>query len=220
MNITNSEKQARFRKKEILKRGTEQIFRAWQTHLTGSHIPAEEVLELLEKASELPAGWTDGDYQQAVNKLEQLRLDLLTNAHDLSTDVNAAHSTNPKTGQVRFKPGMIDTARSDVEAGHELARHLISAIRLSKCGEVATTAAIMEAVRHVARDLVVSPEVPRSRATTACLAALPGCLDRPEWFVEEMVDLLRDRLGNHLCTQIGFKLSSGARELKNAPDIA
>jgi hypothetical protein len=63
MNITNSEKQARFRKKEVLKRGVEQIFREWQMHPTGSRIPAEDVVELLEKASELPAGWTDEDYQ-------------------------------------------------------------------------------------------------------------------------------------------------------------
>lgn len=212
MNITNSEKQARFRKKEVLKRGVEQIFREWQMHPTGSRIPAEDVVELLEKASELPAGWTDEDYQWAVNRLEQLRLDLLTNAHDLSNDVNVAHSTDPKTGQVRFKPGMVDQARNDVEAGHELARHLISAIRLSKCSEVATTAAIMEVVRHVARDLVLSPEVPRSRATTVCLAALPQSSDRPEWFVDEMLNMLRDRLGNNLCRQIGSKMISGKKE--------
>lgn len=212
MNITNSEKQARFRKKEVLKRGVEQIFREWQMHPTGSRIPAEDVVELLEKASELPAGWTDEDYQWAVNRLEQLRLDLLTNAHDLSNDVNVAHSTDPKTGQVRFKPGMVDLAKNDVEAGHELARHLISAIRLSKCSEVATTAAIMEVVRHVARDLVLSPEVPRSRATTVCLAALPQSSDRPEWFVDEMLNMLRDRLGNNLCRQIGSKMISGKKE--------
>jgi hypothetical protein len=212
MNITNSEKQARFRKKQVLKRGVEQIFREWQMHPTGSRIPAEDVVELLEKASELPAGWTDEDYQWAVDRLEQLRLDLLTNAHDLSNDVNVAHSTDPKTGQVRFKPGMVDLSRNDVEAGHELARHLVSAIRLSKCSEIATTAAIMEVVRHVARDLVLSPEIPRSRATTACLAALPQSSDRPEWFVDEMLNMLRDRLGNNLCRQIGSKMISGKKE--------
>ncbi len=216
MNITNSEKQARFRKKEALKRGAEQVFRDWNTHITGSNIPHEEVLELIRKASDLPAGWTDEDYAQAINKLEQLRLDLLTNAHDLSNDINVAHSTDPQTGQVRFKPGMVDLAKSDVAAGHELARHLISAIQLSKCGEIATTAAIMEVVRHIARDLVVSPEIPRSRAATACLVALPQCLDRPEWFVDELVSMLRDRLGGDLCNQIGSKLSTGAKGPKHA----
>jgi hypothetical protein len=219
MNITNSEKQARFRKKEVLKRGTEQIFREWQMHPTGSRIPPEDVLSLIEKASELPAGWTDEDYQRAVDRLEQLRLDLLSNAHDLSTDVNVAHSTDPKTGQVRFKPGMVDLARNDVEAGHELARHLISAIRLSKCSEVATTAAIMEVVRHVARDLVLSPEIPRSRATTACLATLPQSSDRPDWFVDEMLNMLRDRLGNSLCRQIASKIMTGKKEGQHAADL-
>lgn len=219
MNITNSEKQARFRKKEVLKRGTEQIFREWQMHPTGSRIPPEDVLSLIEKASELPAGWTDEDYQRAVDRLEQLRLDLLSNAHDLSTDVNVAHSTDPKTGQVRFKPGMVDLARNDVEAGHELARHLISAIRLSKCSEVATTAAIMEVVRHVARDLVLSPDIPRSRATTACLATLPQSSDRPDWFVDEMLNMLRDRLGNSLCRQIGSKIMAGRKEGQHAADL-
>lgn len=219
MNITNSEKQARFRKKEVLKRGTEQIFREWQMHPIGSRIPPEDVLSLIEKASELPAGWTDEDYQRTVDRLEQLRLDLLTNAHDLSNDVNVAHSTDPKTGQVRFKPGMVDLARNDVEAGHELARHLISAIRLSKCSEVATTAAIMEVVRHVARDLVLSPEIPRSRATTACLVALPQSSNRPDWFFDEMLNMLRDRLGNKLCREIGSKIISGKKEGQHAADL-
>lgn len=220
MNITNSEKQARFRKKDVLKRGSEQIFRQWQTLSLGSNISAEEVLDLLEKASDLPAGWTDEDYQRSVNKLEQLRLDLLTNARDLSNDVNIAHSTDPKTGETDFKPGMVDMARSDVAAGHELARHLISSIKLSKCSEVAAAAAIMEVVRHVARNLIVLPEIPRSRATTACLAALPQYLDRPDWFVDEMVNLQQDRFGNNLCNQIGTKLSSGTREWKHATDLA
>jgi hypothetical protein len=220
MNTTNSEKQARFRKEEVLKRGTEGIFGEWQTNLYGSHIPPEEVRELLERASDLPAGWTDEDYQRSINKLEQLRLDLLTNAHDLSNDVNVAHSAPPKSGQSRFKPGMVEMARSDVEAGHELARHLISSIKLSKCSEIATTAAVMEAVRHVARELIVSPEIPRSRATTACLAALPQHHGRPEWFVDEMVNMLRDRLGNALCSQLGPKLASGKREWINGTDLA
>lgn len=212
MNITNSEKQARFRKKEVLKRGTEQIFREWQMHLTGSHLPAEDVIALLEKASNLPTGWSDEDYQRAINNLEQLRLDLLTNAHDLSNDVNAAHSTNPESGEVRFKPGMIDTAREDVEAGHELARHLISAIRLSKASDIAANAAIMEVVRHVARDLILSPEIPRCRATTACLTALPQSSERPAWFVDEVVSMLRDRLGNNLCRQVAAQIASGGKK--------
>lgn len=220
MNITNSEKQARFRKKDVLKRGAEQIFREWQGHINGSRVPPEEVLQLLEKACDLPSGWTDEDYLRAVNKLEQFRLDLLTNAHDLSNDVNSAHSTDPQFGQVRSKPGMVELARRDVELGHELARHLISAIQLSKCGEVATTAAIMEVVRHIARDLVVSPQIPRSRATTACLAALPQYLDRPEWFADEMVNMLWDRLGRELCMQIGSKLSSGVKEWEHAADFS
>jgi hypothetical protein len=70
----------------------------------------------------------------------------------------------------------------------------------------------MEVVRHVARDLVLSPETPRSRATTACLAALPQSSDRPEWFVDEMLNMLRDRLGNNLCRQIGSKIISGKKE--------
>lgn len=212
MSISNSEKQARFRRKEALKRGAEQVFRDWNSNVMGSSIPPEEVLNLLQKASELPAGWMDEDYVLAVNKLEQLRLDLLTNGHDLSNDVHVAYSTEPDTGRVRLKPGAVDMARRDVEAGHELARHLISAIQLSKCGEVATTAAIMEVVRHVARDLVVSAEIPRSSATTACLLALPQYLDRPKWFVGEVTNMLRNRLGDDLCSQIGSKLSNNVRE--------
>ena len=124
----------------------------------------------------------------------------------------AGHSPDRCGGDLLAQRDPLGGEEHDVEAGHELARHLISAIRLSKCSEVATTAAIMEVVRHVARDLVLSPEVPRSRATTVCLAALPQSSDRPEWFVDEMLNMLRDRLGNDLCRQIGSKMISGKKE--------
>lgn len=212
MSITNTEKQARFRKKETLKRGAEQIFREWQTHPTGSHMSDGEVLGLLEKAYELPTGWTDQDYENAVKRLEQLRLDFLTNSRDLSNDVHKARSTDPETGQVRFRPGMVDQARLDTEIAHELARHLISAVKLSKATDVASAAAIMEVVRSVARDMIVSAEVSRSFATASCLAALPQYLDRPEWFVEEFADLLKDRLGNELSRKLGTALLAPKKE--------
>lgn len=212
MSITNTEKQARFRKKEVLKRGAEQIFKEWQMHPMGSRTPAEEVYGLLEKACELPPGWTDGDYANAMSRLEQLRLDFLTNSHDLSNDVNVARSTDPNTGKTRLGNGAVEKAQLDVEVGYDLARHLISAIKLSKATEVAATAAIMEVVRSVGRDLLVAPEIPRSRATTACIAALPEYHSRPDWFAEEMAALMQERLGRQLCREIAEKLLSGRKE--------
>jgi hypothetical protein len=41
---------------------------------------------------------------------------------------------------------------------------------------------------------------------------LPQSSDRPEWFVDEMLNMLRDRLGNNLCRQIGSKMISGKKE--------
>ncbi len=62
--ISNAEKQARFRKKEHLKRRANSIFQEWQFRpdCFKSKTP-ENIKRSLDKAVDLPSGWTDKDYE-------------------------------------------------------------------------------------------------------------------------------------------------------------
>lgn len=219
MNITNAEKQARFRKKEHLKRAADQIWQEWNNMLSASPLPEEEVRSLLDKAIDLPAGWTDEDYDKVIDKLNQLRIDLLSNGNDLANDVNMAWAHDPATGRLRRRPDIAECVRTDVDLGYDLARHIIATLKLSKCSDIAASAAIMEVVRYLGRGMVVSPEIQRSRASVACLAALPEAIERPDWFAEDLVDLLQDRLGPELCRKVGSDLMTKKRSWGFGPNL-
>lgn len=88
--ISNADKQARFRKKEQLKRYTDKIFRQWEGspgRWRSKRMP-EEVRHALDKAVELPSGWTDEDYECAVKKLGQYHLDLISAMDQIANDVD------------------------------------------------------------------------------------------------------------------------------------
>lgn len=196
MPISNSEKQARFRQKEALKKFTEQTFREWQAMaLVKRHSPGE-VLDLLEKAAELPSGWTEKDLEKAQNRLAQLRLDLVTSNHDVQNDVYEALFSAEEFMRTPRPAGFVDDARKSVTETHALADHLISALKLSKLKDAEKAAAIAEALRHVGRELSISPEIPKSKATAVCLASMPMFYQRPDWFFDTLAKWLEYQLGD------------------------
>ena len=72
MPISNAEKQARYRKKEELRKYADQVFRECQMVLQRgySHTRPSEVEAQLGVAAELPAGWTDQDLERAFKRVE------------------------------------------------------------------------------------------------------------------------------------------------------
>ena len=206
MPISNSEKQARFRKKEALKKFTEQTFREWQAMaLVKRHSPTE-VLDLLEKAVELPAGWTDDDLEGAGHRLGQLRLDLITSNNDLQNDIYEALFSQEEFARTPRPKGFVDDAKASVANTHALADHLISALKLSNLNNVEQAAAVVEAVRHVGRDLSTSAEIPQSNATTVCLTTKPSFYERPEWFLDGLAKWLTNQLGLECTKSFGKHL--------------
>lgn len=212
MTLTsNAERQARFRKKEHLKQRANNIFREWQlkfTTNTWKSITPQDLQYSLDKAIELPSGWTDNDYEHAMQALDRLHADLLYTSDQLKNDVDVAwNSVFNASNPTKY----ISDSKVAIENARALAAHLISALRLSKCNDADQAAAVMEALRFVGRSLASNPDAlcpqdsiyPRSQAITICLASINLHYNRPDWFAEELAKQLCKQLDRNLAHEVG-----------------
>ena len=76
MPITNAEKQARFRKKQELKKFKDQVFKKWQLDMgfRPRRETPDEIHALLEEAASLPSGWNEEDFERAWHRINQLHI--------------------------------------------------------------------------------------------------------------------------------------------------
>ena len=51
-------------------------------------------------------------------------------------------------------------------------------------------------------------KVPKSNATTLCLLLLSDHIESPEWFVDELSTIFKEKLGERLSCELGKKLIS------------
>ena len=203
--ITNADKQTRFRKKEQLKNHADKIFRLWEGSpgRWRSKRTPEEARHALDKVVTLPSGWTDEDYEYAVRKLQQYHLDLISSVDQISNDVDGdwvSHSSEFTAASDPFK--FIADSKAAIENTWALASHLISALKLSSCSPGDQAAAAMELVRFVARSLVSNRTIHCSSATAVCLASIGPQHDRPEWFSKKLADALRQQIGDRLAQEV------------------
>lgn len=209
MPITDAEKQNRFRKKEALRREAENIFRHLQLGV-GFHAKSktpQEIKNVLDKAIDLPSGWTDEDYDRARQKLVQIFHDIVSMPDELKNDVD--EGTNSSS---RFRVTLDPTTFREVENAvlentRALASHIISALNLSSCSDAEKAAAIMEAVRAVGRAVMNQREVPKSAATAVCLASLGPHYERPKWFAKRLAKTLKSQLDTKLSVEVGKHLN-------------
>lgn len=209
--ISNADKQDRFRKKERLKRIADNIFRQWEISIEryrGIRTP-EEVRYALEKAVELPSGWTEIDYKCAEKKLGQCHLDLISSVDQIANDVDGeweSHSTEFMTTPDPAK--FIADNKAAIGKARSLAAHIISALKLSGCNDADQAASLMEAVRFVGRSLTGNREIRRSKATAIGLASVGPQYDRPKWFAEQLAKTISDQIGKSLAQEVGRRLQS------------
>lgn len=214
MVISNAEKQARFRKKEELKKFASKTFREWQLGMgVTRHEDPKVILARLNEAASLPTGWTDEDYERAVRRIGHLQLDLFGSQYDLKNDVDAAWRSEeffktPDAGKfvAENKKALHDT--------RALASHLISALELSRHTKADQAAAVMEVMRHLGRALANSSDVANSSANAVCLASLLHHYDRPDWFVETLSKWLARGLNADRAKELGERLIRLAAESK------
>ncbi len=209
--ISNADKQPRFRKIEQLKRYIDKIFREWEGSpgRWRSKRTPEEVRHALEKAVELPSGWTDEDYEYAIKRLGQYHLDLISSVDQIANDIDsdrAAHLHGFVTTSDPLK--FISDNKAAIENARALATHLISGLKLSSCSPEDQAAAVMEVVRFVGRSLVSNREIRCSQATATCLASIGPSYDRPEWFAEKLADTISQQIDRNLSREVGWFLTN------------
>lgn len=193
---SNAEKQARFRKKEDLKKHVNQRHREAQSVIMVFGANEYAMLAQLQSVADLPSGWTDEDLARAYERAERIFFDLASANNDLPHDVFDAHDVmnNPSRKQNPTKYRKEHEKR--VEDTQALAAHLISALELTDLGSCEKAAALAEAMRHVARTLIDETPLHCSSANLLCLATLPQHYQRPDWFNASLAKWISQQLGS------------------------
>jgi hypothetical protein len=211
IQMSDAQKQVRFRKKEQLQRYVEKIFREWESSLGrwrySKRQPAE-VRHALEQAANLPSGWIEEDYECAVRKLEQYRFDLMSSVDQITNDVQGDLVVHHNEFRAALDPlKFIADNKSKLENVRALADHSISGLMVSNCNPADQAAALMEAMRFVGRSLAGNREIHCSQATAMCLASIGPQFDRPAWFIEKLAEAIRQQIGENLACELGRRLS-------------
>lgn len=194
--LTNAEKQARFRKKEELQKFADRCFREAQLGAFQHGAKGPALLAQIKSLAELPSGWTDEDLERAVERIQQLWGDLVNPDHELSNDVHEGRGSMEEFARTPDPAKHMKDTQEAIENTQALAAHLISAVELTDLSNSERAAALMEAMRHVARSLANDRPLRKSNANTVCLATLPPHYQRPDWFPEALTRWLAFRLGD------------------------
>src|ERR1700733_12516482 len=131
---SNAEKQARFRKKEQLKREADKIFYLWvgsPMRYRFSKRTEEEVRHSLDEAVALPFDWKEEDYECAKRKLGQYYLDLNSSVDQIANDVDGdrvSYLVELDKSPDPFKFHADNKAA--IEGAWALASHIISALKI------------------------------------------------------------------------------------------
>ncbi len=211
IQLSNADKQVRFRKKEQLKRQADKIFSQWALspmRYRHSKRTEEEVRHALNEAVALPFDWKEEDYEHAKRKLGQYHLDLISSVDQIANDVDGdrvCYLAELDKSPDPFKFHADNKAA--IENAWALATHIISALKLSNCNHGDQAAALMEAIRFVGRSLVSNREIHCSHATAICLASIGPQYDRPEWFVEKLADAIRQQVDKSVVYEVAKHLS-------------
>lgn len=204
--ISNAEKQSRFRKKEQLKREADNMFRKWEMSVSRwrSKKAPEEVRDALEKAIQLPSGWSEENYLYALRKLGQYNTELQFSMDLIANDVNGDWTTqNVEFMKTPDPIKFIADNKAAIEKSRALSSHLISALKLSNCNDAEQAAALMEALRFVGRSLSSNRETHCSEAAVMCLLSIDSHYDRPAWFSEKLAKGISQRVGKSQANIVG-----------------
>lgn len=180
----NAEKQARYRKKDKLRRLADQVFRQWQLEPKKDNLRNEtDIHQLIESVIKLPHRWTDNDYLNAEKKLYHLHSEILSPKNQILNDVQRSKGISFISDNNDMQKLMLEKA---VERTTDLASHIISAFKISDCDESEQAAALMEAMRFLGRTFSSNKTTCYpSEAIAMCLATIDPVYDRPKWFARD-----------------------------------
>ena len=190
MSISNAHKQARFRKKQELKKYKDQVFKEFQLSLNFRRETSGEVHALLEEAAKLPPSWNDEDLERAWHRIGQIRFDFKSTQDELKMDIEEGAGGSEEFLRTSDPKKFISETKEATTKARALASHLISALELSSLSNSERAAAVMEVVRHIGRSTSSSTNIPKSDAMVVCQASLPSYYERPDWFLSSLTKWL------------------------------
>lgn len=209
MPMSNAEKQARFRKKEQLKKHVSQVSRDCRFIAGSKPYLGRTFGDLdaqLREAANLPSGWTDEDLDRAYARVRNIHGDVLGAVDFLAADVEEARdSLDPFITSSNPKKWLADKEKAERDT-IALAGHLVSALDLTQLSNEERAAALVEALRHIGRSLANSASIGRSNATAVCLTAVNPHYERPEWFVDQLATWLRRNMDEDTRRSLGERL--------------
>jgi hypothetical protein len=192
MAKTNAEMQARYRKKQELKKFKDKVFKKLQLglHFHRRRETPDEIHALLQKAASLPSGWNEEDLGLAKDRIMQLYYEFESPRNDLEMDVHNGAGFSEEFVSTPDPNKLFSDFNESISKTRALASHLIAALELSALPNHEQAAAVIEAARHVGRAATISGDMAKSDAMMLCQASLPSHYDLPDWFLDSLAKWL------------------------------
>ena len=216
MALTNNEKQIRHKKLEELKKRGNEVLISWMFNTGGLFIRQQEksnaeIKDEIEEIINLPSGWTDEDYNCALNKLNNYLAKTYDNPYLMQNDINAVIdlklSENPKEE--------IAEAKKAIAKAPEVIRNLKSTLKLAELNKSNQIAVVAELMRQLAIDLLNEKKVPKTFANATAFSLIGRQYDKPEWTWKVLAQNLYHQNSKTFADKIVSELSNPGIEDKD-----
>ena len=183
MALSNNEKQIRHKKLEALKKYGNEVLLQVIFMNSGISRPIEksneEIKAEIESLTNLPAGWTDKDYELAVQKIKNMNITALSNPHLMNNDICYfgrildENFTGFEIQRIEYKAA-------------EVVRNIQSTLKLSELNKSDQIAVVTEVMRRLAVDLLTEKIKPKTFANATALSLIDQNYEKPDWFCETL----------------------------------
>ena len=211
MALTNNEKQIRHKKLEALKKYGNDVLVQLFFMNNGINRPREksneEIKAEIESIVNLPSGWTDKDYDLAIQKIRNMNVTALCNPHLMNNDINYRNRI--------FEPNIsgFEIRRVEYKAA-EVVRNILSTLKLSELSKSDQIAAVAEVMRRLAVELISEKSKPVTFANATALSLIDSNYEKPEWVNEILAQNLYIQNGKENAKKIAKALTSSDIEKK------
>ncbi len=205
MALTNNEKQIRHKKLEALKKYGNDVLVQLIFMNSGISRPIEksneEIKAEIDSIVNLPSGWTDEDYDLAIQKIRNMNITALSNPHLMNNDIN-------------YRERIFEENFSGIEIrgieykAAEVVRNIQSTLKLSELKKTDQIAAVAEVMRRLAVELLSEKIKPKTFANATALSLIDQNYEKPDWVCEVLAQNLYVQNGADKADEI-------AKALKN-----
>ena len=205
MALTNNEKQVRHKKLEELKKYGNEVLLQLIFMNNGINRPIEktneEIKAEIESIVNLPSGWTNEDYNLAIQKIRNMNITALSNPHLMNNDINYRERI--------YESDFSGFGVRKVEyKAAEVVRNILSTLKLSELNKSDQIATVAEVMRRLAVELLSEKSKPITFANATALSLIDSNYEKPEWVYEVLAKNLYVQNGKENSKKIAKALTS------------